>query len=207
MKNVSVEDRLPTEFMSWCAEQFRAAPSMRDDIIDLRNDEQSVVYSSAQLPPHTDGSFSDEPPFVVTMGCIVADEGDGGTSILIDGYKIIQHLSAEERKILATEDFHFRAPSSEDDGLQTSILSMVNEWPAIRYRYDSKYKPKSSSTAAINALEELHTLVSNVENAKMVKLTPGDVLVVNNYRILHGRTALTRTVRRQLRRFTFTGPV
>ncbi len=73
----------------------------------------------------------------------------------------------------------------------------------MRYRYDAKYRPTTSLPRAAAVLEIFRQALDEAIGESIL-LRAGDVLLVDNRRMLHGRTALSGKVRRRMLRMSFT---
>ena len=164
-----------------------------------RKDNQ--VASNKEFLPHTDGTYlsgmarSEDgkyyrvgPPRFILLQCVQSSSDGGGTSILVDGQKIL-HSMIEKDPFLLPSVF---SPVSILRGnhlimdvpifKQTSRDSYV-----LRFSYDSDlYMPKTlQPLLALFNKNYIH----NDQYRTMEQLKSGEILVVDNSRILHARTA------------------
>jgi alpha-ketoglutarate-dependent taurine dioxygenase len=206
IRDMGRHDRLDRDIEDFCSAQASRPDQLRvvyDEVRFSAASAGSIAYSANSLAPHTDGSFRPHPPIVVAMICLVPDESGGGTSILIDGYRLAKQLPAADCGSLAGNTFFFRTPASAIDGIFAPMIANTDEHPTIRYRYDAKYRPRSTSATANAALEAMRRLVDAETCASRVFLDAGDVLLIDNRRMLHGRTPLTGRVPRRMVRASF----
>ena len=133
------------------------------------------------------------------MGCN-KEATRGGYSILSSIEKIFSDLKKNDKKTLSIlkQNFLF-----EKRGFYFKNQSKVHKKPIIeiynkdlRFRYlrdymHEAYKIKSTklSKLQINALNKLDKLLSKKANQYLYKLYAGDVLLLNNYKLAHGRSA------------------
>ncbi len=148
---------------------------------------------------HSDGPQLNNPPKYVLMGCN-KEATRGGYSILSSIEKIFSDLKKNDKKTLSIlkQNFLF-----EKRGFYFKNQSKVHKKPIIeiynkdlRFRYlrdymHEAYKIKSTklSKLQINALNKLDKLLSKKANQYLYKLCAGDVLLLNNYKLAHGRSA------------------
>ena len=148
---------------------------------------------------HSDGPQLINPPKYVLMACN-KNASRGGYSILSSIEKILLDLKKNDKKTLSIlkKDFFF-----EKRGFYFKNQSKVHKKPIIelynkdfRFRYlrdymHEAYKIKSIklSKMQIRALDKLDKLLSKKTNQYLYKLDEGDVLLLNNYKLAHGRSA------------------
>ena len=137
------------------------------------------------FPMHTDLTFHESPADLFGLLCI-QDDSEGGDSFVADGYKVLEKV-ADDVAALRTQDVAFPTPSHVAGGpVNHNIVSGDAERPTIRFRSDmlvSAEEPvrgllQRFGDAAQEVIEEMH-------------LKPGELLIVDNRRMLHGRTEIT----------------
>lgn len=163
--------------------------------------EQSLAYSSTDFPIHTDGSFEDKPPNIFILQCIQNDRKGYGTSILVDGWAAASMLEESTLRILLETPFEFkRTRKSKSSTTHAPILKRKENTFEIRYRRDHNFQLIPPSDSAQIALQKWEENLRTPELQVNLDLVPGDILIVNNQRILHGRTPLSGKQHRILRR-------
>jgi gamma-butyrobetaine dioxygenase len=145
---------------------------------------------SAEFVLHTDGSYLPSVP-AFALQCISQSEG-GGESLLLDGSTIYRHLLEHEPTALR---FLF-----DDDALrmnhlgrksERSMFFHVGERIGLRFRVqdgDFSIDIKAEASAAYNASVDF---VKNKARVLRQKLQESGILLVDNLRMLHGRTSFT----------------
>ena len=144
-----------------------------------------AYFTSTAFPLHTDMSYVANPPRYVLMLCLAADAGGGGDSVVSDFAKAWDLLSSAHRAELAAAQFSFKRPPNtpEGDAGGLPVAHVTPEWSMWRFRLDSMTAPERA-WEAVNAFNEtLHQL------AETFVLAPGDLLIVDNHRMAHGRSA------------------
>jgi len=153
--------------------------------------------NSRKHPPHTDGAYlngfllQDDvltrvgPPAVVLIQCVRASS-NGGTNIVIDAQKILRDLlirTPEVAKILLSPGC---VSFCRDDHMALDLpvyerLS-VDRW-RLRFRCDETVY---LSEGAYDAIQHLHDhYLSNVHYQKHFDLQEGQILLLDNFRVLH----------------------
>lgn len=156
---------------------------------EIKIDRKSKIYINQPktVPLHTDS------PLIKYIGwhCIKQDEIDG-SSILSDGYKVLSDLDEHHIKIIKMITIHY--PDCEKNKfLKTSVLTEKNNKKMIYYApwllEESAYK------------DTLDFFNENLlKHAFSVRLDVGEILFVDNKRMLHGRDPISENSVRVLRR-------
>lgn len=150
---------------------------------------------------HSDGPQLNNPPKYVLMACN-KNATRGGYSILSSIEKILLYLKKKDKKTLSILKKNFLF---EKRGFYFKNQSKVHKKPIIesynknfRFRYLRDYmheayrlKSLKLSTAQIKALDQLDKLLSKKKNQYLYKLSEGDVLLLNNHKLAHGRSAFS----------------
>ena len=154
---------------------------------------------SSDFFPHTDGSFLNgmayvdgtakkiTPPKFVILQCVSKPEF-GGDNFLVDGQKIYNDLllnHADTLKILMTSG---SVTYCRDDllSIDCAVFEKIDDDTLrIRYRYDSTAFIPEWANAAFNYIQNHYS--SNENYITPISLEPGDILVMDNLRVLHAR--------------------
>jgi len=159
------------------------------------------------LVPHTDNVFSDPPPPVQSIHCIV-NEAEGGDSTLVDGFKVAEVLRnkyPEQFKLLSSLTLTFRniidgnPLSHEAPVIQLNLHGEVTQ---IRYSNHSVLPfqiPANLMEAYYEAYINFTNMLNSDEFQIHFRLAPGDFNMIDNFRLLHGRTAFSKNGNRHLR--------
>jgi hypothetical protein len=150
----------------------------------------STYLSSPQaLAAHTDHPWVD----LILWKCVVQDQHDG-TQVLLDGHAICAELGSEIDALrsirLPVPGLHDLKPSGAhpilgDDGLY---------WVPWR-------NPPQLSKAEAIAYKKFKRLTAENFDCTGIRLQPGEMLLIDNRRMLHGRGALPSNSSRLLRRW------
>jgi gamma-butyrobetaine dioxygenase len=158
------------------------------------------------VPPCTAAPFRDPLLTVKILGCL-NDAAEGGESTLVDGFMAAARLRAENPAafaVLATTAVTFSRADDRAELRATRPVISVDPRARIReIRFASSYlSPLRGSASEIVAFYDAYRsfaqLLANPELACTFRLHPGDCLILDNTRILHGRTGFTDTGRRHL---------
>ncbi|GAB0095588.1 gamma-butyrobetaine dioxygenase [Sergentomyia squamirostris] len=163
--------------------------------------ESDTAYTHEALGAHTDNTYFSDPAGLQVLHC-TEFEGDGGESLLVDGFKVAQEIKSkypEVYKRLCTtvipfeyidETHHhsYQAPLIKEDKINQCVEQ-------IRFNlYDRSPMNTISVDKIPQFYDDLRTMATEVaseSNEWWFKLTPGTVVIFDNWRLLHGRAELT----------------
>jgi alpha-ketoglutarate-dependent taurine dioxygenase len=148
---------------------------------------------------HTDCSFEQVPPRFFALYVLQPDTKGGGETLLIDMKDILANLPSELAAVLQT-DFVTKVPSEFYKGETFAHLPILFGESCIRYRPECIDLSRCSQQQR-SALGELDNIIARHSPQKLV-LSQNSVLVVDNYRYLHGRTKVLDP-QRHLQRIRF----
>jgi alpha-ketoglutarate-dependent taurine dioxygenase len=165
----------------------------------------STALSLDRLALHTDGAFLAEPPPRFVLSCTRTDDGGEGASTLVPVDFIV--ASAPGWAVESLERASFRFLKTYDGDLTDSYVSPVlttdrHGARRIRWRADHLYRPEvvdARDTRAAEAVAWLHELLETCDPFRYV-LQAGELAVIPNGRVVHGRTALSDASHRELLR-------
>ena len=155
-----------------------------------------LAYTSLDLAPHTDNPYRNPVPCIQILQCI-ENEVTGGLSTLVDGYTVSEKLKQEFTdyyKILTEIKIRFQFIDQTivlEDWAEMIKLDESGNFKQVRVSPRLDFVPlidKEKLELFYSARKKLSELY-NSENYKIeFKLLPGDLLMMDNYRLLHGRT-------------------
>ena len=152
-----------------------------------------------ELQPHTDGCAMSEPAQFLMLYCVQPDTLGGGESMLVDGKKVYERMIQQNPELLerlqTPDSVVFGPKDKPEKQLRTSIISVEDDGlVSFRLRRDGEawYVDQDGVLKPLSELdEELKPFYDLVEE-EMTKFTlqPGQGFIVNNRRMLHGRTKI-----------------
>lgn len=164
-------------------------------------DHSDTSYTKSFLGLHTDNTYFSEAAALQVLHCIQFN-GTGGETVLIDGFKAaetykLKNPEAYERLTrypLSCEYIeHGQYHVDTNPVLKTNILT--GELEQIRINtYDRatmKTIPQTQMPQFYADYKGLVREINDPANAWEFRLTPGTVMIFNNWRLLHGRQAYT----------------
>jgi gamma-butyrobetaine dioxygenase len=166
----------------------------------------NLAYTGLGLSPHTDNPYRDPAPTLQLLHCL-QDAAAGGDSIVVDGFAVAARLrqQAPEHFALLTRTpvtFRFRDQTTDLMAV-TPLIALDSQGliKAIRYNNRSLAPlalPPEQIEPFYAAYRALGELIASAEFQVVFKLHPGDLFIVDNERVLHGRTAFSNTGNRHL---------
>lgn len=167
-------------------------------VFDVRAeaDANSVAYTNLPLVTHTDEAYRDPAPTIQLQHFLRAD-AEGGETTLVDGFKVAADLRAARPDLfglLATValHFYFRDGGSEHEHDAPVIeLDTAGVVRAVRYSNHSA-QPFLLPADEMEAYYEAYTTFGRMRESNRYRVTirlgAGDLYMVDNRRVLHGRT-------------------
>jgi gamma-butyrobetaine dioxygenase len=179
------------------------------DLVSTPDPKVAGQTARAQVP-HTDEPFRYGPPGVIFFHCIEAGADGGGTSLLVDGFRVAERLRAEHPEafeLLTREPLPFHREHAGEVSFQAEgrAFSLDRAGRVTGLRFNDRCLaplelPADRADALLDALARLVEQVRDPANQVRIQLQPGDVLAFDNHRVLHGRTAFDpNRARRHLR--------
>lgn len=166
----------------------------------------SVAYTSLPLVTHTDEAYRDPTPTIQLQHFLQVDS-QGGASTLVDGFKLaadLRHQTPEKFHLLATTPlhFHFRDAATELENEGPVItLNVMGEVAAIRYSNHSVQPfllPPEQMAAYYDAYRTFGLMRESDQYQLRIQMKPGELYMVDNRRVLHGRTGFSSNGARHL---------
>ena len=129
-------------------------------------------------------------------------DGEGGQTLLVDGFRAAELLRRNNPvgfNLLKSTRVHHRyvEPGHYTRSLDSILTThpITDELLNIRYNHYDRAPintiPHDQLGPFYEALAELSSYVTDPDGELWVKLTPGTVLLVDNFRVMHGRAAFT----------------
>jgi gamma-butyrobetaine dioxygenase len=150
------------------------------------------------LGPHTDTCWRQTLSGLVMLHCLEAHP-QGGRSIVVDGFAVAERLRQQNRPAfdLLTQvpiSFGSKVDDRDDWRVLGRVISVSadGEIEGIRYNGNSIGQldlPDDLIEPTYQALEAFETILYDKSLWWQPLLQPGDLLIVDNHRVLHGREA------------------
>ncbi len=168
---------------------------------DFRADlsKADTAYTNLELLPHTDGTYSHDAPGLQLLHCLAFD-GDGGLSTMVDGFRIASELRTAEPELYDVlssvevpgqyigDGSHLMASRPVFRHDHTGELVQVSFNNADRAPF---LLPADEMDRFYQALRAFEALANDHRLQWRRANPPGDAMLFDNWRVLHGRTSYT----------------
>jgi gamma-butyrobetaine dioxygenase len=165
--------------------------------VENKPDPTNLAYTAEALPLHTDLPNQELPPGYQFLQCI-ANEAEGGGSVLVDGFAVAESCRAE-----APEDFQMLTRVAVPFRYFDNAFDIRAHRPIIDLHHDGRLKEISHSSHLVDVFDmDCATMtafypvfrrwLARLEEDRFkveLKLAGGEMMVFDNRRILHGRTS------------------
>ena len=166
----------------------------------------NVAHTALPLPPHNDFASYTWPPSVQALH-MLANETEGGESILVDGWQILEDFRRDHPEhftALCTVSVPFREfDESNETYTEMPIVRCNAEGEIVGLRYSNQLMQPMDPTGKgvegfYKAYHELSQRIMSGQARTIFRLEAGQILVLQAHRVLHGRQAFTPSARRHL---------
>ena len=166
---------------------------------DVRSvvDPTNLANTSLGLAAHTDNPYREPVPTLQLLHCL-ASSASGGENIVVDGFRIADEVRRQQPDgfgLLANRGVSFSYRDEATDLSTTAPLIELDSAGNVRgVRFNARsMQPPSLPTDEMVAWFDSYLLFARLlaDRAYQVqfRLEPGDLFIVNNRRVLHGRSA------------------
>ena len=155
-----------------------------------------LAYTSLALSPHTDNPYRKPVPCIQMLHCI-ENKVNGGLSTLVDGFTVVEKLKKEfpnYYKILTEVKVRFQFIDQTvvlEDWSEMIKLNEKSKFEQVRFSPRLDFVPgmeKDKLELFYTARKKISEFYNSDDYKIQFKLKPGDLLMMDNYRLLHGRT-------------------
>jgi alpha-ketoglutarate-dependent taurine dioxygenase len=160
---------------------------------------ENLAYSDLGLGLHTDNPYREPVPGFQALHALIPSS-EGGESLFADGFALAEHLRATApeafARLAATPvPFHYRSPDAELYAERPLIqLSSRGEVTAVHYNSRSIAPlclPVQDTGLFYGAYRRFAQLLRDARLQLRLRLEPGMLVVFDNQRVLHGRSAFS----------------
>ena len=165
---------------------------------------KDTAYTAEALEPHTDNTYFTEPSGLQALHMLSHTDGSGGKSSLVDGFGAAAQLYAidqEAYRTLSMTSVHAHASGNEGISIQPAYsFPVLNHQPNLETLMQVRWNNADRAGIAANvqdvdrwyeAAAKFDALLNLPHNQYSFQLEPGSTLIINNWRVLHGRSAFT----------------
>jgi trimethyllysine dioxygenase len=157
-----------------------------------------TASTNMELLHHTDGTYMRDPPGLQIFNC-VAQAGEGGESRYIDAFHVVEKLRAQNPvayKFLSTTPLNYHQFDNDAPMATMEPINRVDHADnVVQFRHND-YDRAPLTHLSFDDVQrfyeyhrELMTLMRDPTMETTVKLRVGEMIVVDNQRVMHGRNA------------------
>lgn len=156
-----------------------------------------LTMTQRGLEPHTDNPYRDPIPGYIWLHCL-SNAAEGGDSTLVDGFMAARRLKAENPAAFdcltrIASQFRYVDDSThlESEG---PLIELDSAGRIVRVRYNNRTEridayDVDTLERYYSARRHFYALITDQALTVHLKLEPGEMLIMDNYRLFHGRTA------------------
>ncbi|GFS09299.1 trimethyllysine dioxygenase, mitochondrial [Elysia marginata] len=166
-----------------------------------------TAYTHASLGAHTDNTYLTSPAGIEVFHLLEHD-GTGGESLLVDGFNAVDTVRREDPKAYQTlrdtlVPFEYMATAADGKPpyLMKAYSPIFTEHPGtgelLTFRFNAYDRGvmdtvgPSELAQFYKAYQHLSEVISRPESEFWHQMRPGTVVLVDNWRVMHGRGAFT----------------
>ncbi|AMD20018.1 HCL133Wp [Eremothecium sinecaudum] len=170
---------------------------------------KDTAYTTLSIDMHTDGNYWYELPGLQLFHLLEHSNGEGGHTRIVDVAKVVdklRDLAATDKswettyKVLTQHKLGFHQSGETNcifyqEAYPTLTLSQNGELQQCRWNTSDRAPQIVSRDFTVpqiyEALFRFNSLINDPKNSVTFQLSPGTILVFDNWRVLHARTAFT----------------
>ena len=195
-KNVPIEDNYIVKFANSIG---TIRPTNFGESFSVKSvpEPNDLAYTSIALTPHTDNPYRKPIPCIQLLHCL-ENEVKGGLSTLVDGFAVAEYLRKNYQdifEILTKTKVRFRFVDKTiilENWGELIELDENQKIKQVRYSTRLDYVPaleKKELKLFYKARKLIADLYASSKFEIRFRLDKGDLLMMDNHRLLHGRTS------------------
>ena len=168
---------------------------------ESNEDKADSAYTQEELRPHTDATYSNDAPGLQLLLCCDY-KAKGGDSIMVDGFKIAEIIKKDNKELFDILSTINVKGSYIGDGVfleaERPIFNLnskkeifqvsFNNYDRAPFRFE-----KDLTIKFYEAIRTFDLMANSKEYQWRHILKPGELLIFNNWRVLHGRGSFDGT--------------
>lgn len=158
----------------------------------------NLAYTGLGLQAHSDNPYRDPVPTLQILYCL-EDAATGGESLVVDGFAAAKRLQAEDAEGFALlarycARFRYRGHGDVDLTARRPVIELAPDGELIGIRFNNRSMdaltdvPYGVLPDYYCAYRRLGEIIESPDMAVSFKLEPGACFIVDNTRVLHGRS-------------------
>jgi trimethyllysine dioxygenase len=173
--------------------------SIFGEMWELKSDGKLADTGSTplEIKPHTDGTYNHDAPGLMSLHCLEY-QATGGDNILVDGYKVASEIEAKNPEVYQTLSTVPVPGQYIGDGAylvaQRPVFRHDPHGKLIQVSFNNHDRapfslPEPQMSTLYEALAVFDGMVQDRANQFIFGQRPGDMVIFDNWRLLHGRMA------------------
>lgn len=164
---------------------------------EANEDMADSAFTPKELRPHTDGTYSHDAPGLQMLLCMEYD-AKGGSSIMVDGLRIADEIRRTDPELFDAMTRIGVTGIYKGDGVvlrsRRPIFRLGQDGDVVQvtfnnYDRDTVRLPADDMKALYRGIRAFEALANSPDYQWRYTLAPGEMLVFDNWRVLHGRGA------------------
>ncbi|WP_162788542.1 TauD/TfdA dioxygenase family protein [Amycolatopsis albispora] len=206
----------PLEFADYCRQWGEVLKWDDQEVIDLviQENPKNYLFGSGDVPFHWDGAFVEANPRYFMFQCLDATPGVGGETVFSDTTQVYRDVNEELRERWSRISMTYSTEKVVHYGGEITER-LVSQHPAtglpvLRFaeplapeKYKNPVHVKVNGVDESEADELLTTLAELVHRPEYCydhDWRAGDIVLADNFSLIHGRNAFTGPTKRHLQR-------
>jgi len=153
----------------------------------------NLAYTGLGLGAHTDNPYREPTPTLQLLHCL-ASSAEGGENTLVDAFRVAGDLPDDDVELLSRFPIRFRYADADTELEAERPVLSVDGGGAVRAVH---YNPRSTQPFRLpddvvgryyEAYQRFGRMLESPDYRIQFKLDAGDLFIVDNQRVLHGRT-------------------
>ena len=177
-------------------------------LFDVRSviDPNNLAFTNMGLGCHADNPYRDPVPTVQVLHCL-ASSTEGGDSVLVDGFKaaaVLRDEYPEDFDLLTRQYLNFRFADVDTElRARVPMIELDDRGKVVKIRYNNRsidtvrIEP-SLMPAFYRSYRHFAGILERPELKIIFKMNPGDLIILDNTRIMHARTGFSAGGKRHL---------
>jgi len=157
--------------------------------------QRPTIYSNSSIGYHTDSPEQD----IIAWRCVRQDVNDGKL-YLLDTANILKHFSVTELQEMKAIKLRWAKRVDSIEQLNETALLSESDSGSFQVYYTPWFLRTKYSPIEQAHIEKFQAWIATTEADVAIRLLPGEVLFVDNRRMLHAREAIAPDSKRQITR-------
>ncbi|GLA05772.1 hypothetical protein AnigIFM60653_006283 [Aspergillus niger] len=164
-----------------------------------------TAYTTEFLGAHTDNTYFTDPARLQLFHLLSHTDGDGGASLLVDGFRaasILREESPQDFEVLMSTNHPYHSSGNEDVCVQPAEQAPVLKvHPELQRLYQIRWNNYDRAAKKnwnwedqvkwYTAARHWDEIIRRKDMEIWTQLEPGTALIFDNWRMLHGRSEFT----------------